>query len=295
MRKIRIDIKITERESSVLNRHLNDIKKYRLLTIEEEVNLARRIKQGDLKAKNMLICANVRFVVSVAKTFYSCGLSLDDLISEGNIGLIEAARKFDETKGFKFITYSVWYIHQFIHKYIVEHRALIRIPGNQRLILARINKINHKFEHMYNRSASYEELSELTSLSIQQVKDSLSNPGQIFHLDKHVNDGESLALIDILEDKNTIKPDDEINNQSDLFNLNKLLAILSDRQQAIIQHFFGINNYSRLTLDEIAAVVKLSKERTRQLKDEGIKTMRWAIKDKQNFNDYSFQPPPNAL
>lgn len=294
MRKVTIQLRITERDSSVLIRHLNDIKKYKVLTIEEEVRLAKKINEGDLDAKNKFICCNARFVVSVAKTIYPYGLSLADLVSEGNLGLIEAARRYDETKGFKFITYSVWYIRQYIHKYIVEQRDLIKIPGNQRLILAKINKVNRQFEHLYNRIASYGEISELTGLSIQQVKDSLSNPGQILHLDRPINGSENLALIDVLEDENSTKPDEGVNIQSDQFILNELLALLSERQRAIIYHFFGLNNYARLTLDEIASVVKLSKERTRQLKDEGIRFMRWASKDKPLFQDY-FQPPPSAL
>ncbi|MES2830143.1 MAG: RNA polymerase sigma factor RpoD/SigA [Bacteroidota bacterium] len=285
MKKISIQVKFTDRDSDALTRHLNDIRKYKLLTIEEEIELAKKIKLGDVDAKNRFICANARFVVSVAKTFYAYGVSLPDLVSEGNLGLIEAARRYDESKGFKFITYSVWYIRQYIHKYIVEQRGLIRIPGNQRIILAKINKVNQEFEHTFHRSATYEEIAERTDLSLQQVKDSLSNPGQVLHLDRMIGEKENLALIDVVVNENSVIPDHDMIIQSDNQNVIELLAILSERQRNIVQHFFGLNGFSRLTLDEIAEVVKLSKERTRQLKDEGIKLMRWSSKGKSMFNN----------
>jgi len=276
MRQLKITNKITNRDSASLDRYLNEISKVDLITPEEEVNLALLIKKGDHLALEKLTKANLRFVVSVAKQYQNQGLSLSDLINEGNLGLIKAAKKFDETKGFKFISYAVWWIRQSILQALVEQSRLVRLPVNKVGSSHKMYKIVIAFEQEHQREPTITELAELMEMSEKQVKVIMKNDKRHVSVDAPIGQEESSTMLDIIEDANNIEPDHELIEASLKNEVRQILSILSQREQAVIQYYFGLTSGSNMSLEEIGLRLGLTRERVRQIKERAIRRIRKA-------------------
>ena len=271
MRQLKITKSITNRESQSLEKYLQEIGKVELITPEEEVQLAIRIKQGDLKALDRLTKANLRFVVSVAKQYQSQGLSLPDLINEGNLGLIKAAQRFDETRGFKFISYAVWWIRQSILQALAEQSRIVRLPLNKVGLTNRINKAYQQLEQEYEREPSVEELAEVLELDTEEVAATLSMSSRHVSMDSPIADGEDSTLIDIMFNPNAELADENIINKESLEKeIERSLNALTDRQQEVIRYFFGIGIDHPMSLEDIGERFCLTRERVRQIKDKAI-------------------------
>lgn len=277
MKKIKITTSITSRDES-FKKFLKEISKYPLLSVEEEVSLVLKAKQGDIGARDKIVLSNSRFVVSIAKTFQYTGLPLMDLISEGQFGLIDAVNRFDETRGFRLITFAVWQIRQTIYKFINDQLRMIRLPGNQIIIGSKVRRVSQELEQILERMPTHHEIADFTALTLSQIKDSITNPNLVLSIDKVSDYDSGTRLVDIIENANAPRTDYELDRTSDQINLDRLLRILPQRQIKIVQHFFGMNGYSHLTLEEIALTVGLSKERTRQLKDDGVRRLSIAVR-----------------
>lgn len=275
MRQLKITNNITSRESLALDKYLSDINKIDLLTIEEEAELAKRIKEGDDQALDILTKANLRFVVSVAKKYQNNGLSLSDLINEGNIGLIKAARRFDETKGFKFISYAVWWIRQSILQAIVEQSRIIRLPHNKMNNFNKINEVFLSFVQEFEREPTYEELSELLDIPVADVKVILQSTGRHMSTDAPLSDEENaLSLIDTISDPNITGPDMILLQQSMRDEIKFGLSFLAPKEEKILKAFFGIDHVKSMTLEEISEYYNTSKERVRQIKERALRKLR---------------------
>ena len=274
MRQIKIVPTITDRgEGLALNKYLQEIAKEELLTVEQEVELARQIHKGDRKALERLTKANLRFVVSVAKQYQNMGLSLPDLINEGNVGLIRAAEKFDETRGFKFISYAVWWIRQSILQAIAEQSRIVRLPVNLVSQLSRINKILRKFEQDNGRKPTVEEIAEATAISEEKIDKVLEAGSRSVSVDAPFQGDDLSSLIDILPDSGSPSTDDKLVMESLRAEVKKALGTLSWRERTIIEAFFGIDQ-PEMTLDEIGTKYGLTRERVRQLKERAIRKLR---------------------
>lgn len=273
MRQLTITKSITNRNTESLDKYLHDISKEGLLSVEDEVNLARRIKKGDREALERLTKANLRFVVSVAKQYQNHGISLPDLINEGNIGLIKAAVKFDETKGFKFISYAVWWIRQAIIQAITEHSRLVRLPPNQIDMINKINKAFSKFEHSIGREPTIAELADEVNLSKEKVKDLMKISRRNLSVDAPFASDDDSNLLDVIANDDAPIADKILLRESLNKELDMALANLSARERDIIELFFGINK-SPITLDEISERVGLTTERVRQIKDRALIRLR---------------------
>lgn len=273
MRQLKISKSITNRESASLEKYLSDISREELLSIEEEVELAGRIRQGDRKALERLTKANLRFVVSVAKQYQNQGLSLPDLINEGNVGLIKAAERFDETRGFKFISYAVWWIRQAILQALAEQSRIVRLPLNQVGSLGKINKAFAKFEQENERNPSLEELAEKLDIPVDKLIDSMRVAGKHVSMDAPFADGEENCLLDVIADTGTPDTDNALNQESLATEIERALSKLSERDSEIIRMFFGLNQPEK-SLDEIADHFGLTRERVRQIKEKIIKKLR---------------------
>jgi RNA polymerase primary sigma factor len=281
MRQLKITKSITNRESQSLEKYLQEIGKVELITPEEEVQLAIRIKQGDLKALDRLTKANLRFVVSVAKQYQSQGLSLPDLINEGNLGLIKAAQRFDETRGFKFISYAVWWIRQSILQALAEQSRIVRLPLNKVGLTNRINKAYQQLEQEYEREPSVEELAEVLELDTEEVAATLSMSSRHVSMDSPIADGEDSTLIDIMFNPNAELADENIINKESLEKeIERSLNALTDRQQEVIRYFFGIGIDHPMSLEDIGERFCLTRERVRQIKDKAITRLRNASRSK---------------
>ncbi|SHG21937.1 sigma-70 family RNA polymerase sigma factor [Pedobacter caeni] len=274
MRQLKIAQSITNRDTDSIDKYLTDIGRIDLLTIEEELSLAKRIKKGDTAALDKLVKTNLRFVVSVAKKYQNRGLQLADLISEGNLGLIKAAHRFDDTKGFKFISFAVWWIRQSIMQALADQKRMIRLPGNQVLGIIKINKAADLLEQQLERLPTYEELSAATELSQEKVADYLSSAPLSYSLDMTTNEESGFTLMDTLANDNVPNTDALMITESLSEDLNRTLGVLPEREKWIITLFFGLDNHTALTLDDMVEVFNLSKERIRQLKDRALKTLR---------------------
>lgn len=273
MQQFRVWTSITRRDSDSIERYLNEIGKIRLLSIEEEVALIKRVDQGEEMALNELVKRNLRFVVSVAKKYQDRGLKLSDLISEGNIGLIKAAKRFDGTRGFRFISFAVWWIRQSILMALTEQRRLVRLPGNQVVQINRINKAAVALEQELERVPTFEEIAEHTMLSEDHVAHYLDNALLPYSLDSIVDERSGFTLMDTLMDKN-IPGSDHLTFTSSLStDLNRALGVLPRREQLIIMFFYGINGYPKISLDDMAPLLNLGRERIRQLKDKAHRTL----------------------
>ncbi len=279
MRQLKITKSITNRESASLDKYLQEIGKEELITVEEEVELAQRIKKGDQAALEKLTRANLRFVVSVAKQYQNQGLSLPDLINEGNLGLIKAAEKFDETRGFKFISYAVWWIRQSILQALAEQSRIVRLPLNQVGSLNKINKAYSKFEQEHERKPSPEELADSLELPAEKVADTLRVSGRHISVDAPFVEGEDNSLLDVLVNNDSPNADRSLIMESLAREIERALATLTERESDIIRMFFGIG-CQEMTLEEIGERFGLTRERVRQIKEKAIRRLRHTSRSK---------------
>lgn len=277
MRQLKITNSITSRGSQSLEDYLNDISKQPLLTAEEEVKLAQRIRNDDREALERLVCANLRFVVSVAKQYQNQGLTLPDLINEGNIGLIKAAEKFDETRGFKFISYAVWWIRQSILQALAEQSRMVRLPLNQVSAVSRINKLIMKFEQEHERKPSAYELSELIDETPEKIRDSLRANGRPMSINAPLGEGDDSTLLEVISDESTPQADRGMIDKSLATEIERMLDTLDEREKTIVEMCFGINN-REMTLEEISEKFGLSRERVRQIREKALLKLRHSNK-----------------
>ncbi|MBP5410260.1 MAG: RNA polymerase sigma factor RpoD/SigA [Prevotella sp.] len=279
MRQLKITKSITNRESESLDKYLQEIGKEELLSTDEEVELAQRIRKGDRKALERLTKANLRFVVSVAKQYQNQGLSLPDLINEGNLGLIKAAEKFDETRGFKFISYAVWWIRQSILQAIAEQSRIVRLPLNQVGAVNKINREANRFEQEFERRPSAEELSEKIDIPEEKIDDALHISGHHVSVDAPFVDGEDNSLLDVLVNDDAPMADRQLVMESLRAEISSALQMLNDRERKVIEAFYGINQ-PEMTLEEIGTKYGLTRERVRQIKEKAIRRLRGNTKNK---------------
>ena len=273
MRQLKITKSITNRESEALDKYLQEIGKEELISIEEEVELAQRIKRGDRKALERLTRANLRFVVSVAKQYQNQGLSLPDLINEGNVGLIKAAEKFDETRGFKFISYAVWWIRQSILQAIAEQSRIVRLPLNQVGSVNKINRVVNKFEQENERKPSPEEISENTDLPLDKIDEAMSVNTRHISVDAPLSNDEDGSLLDVLVNTDALSADSQLVDESLQEEVTRALKTLNERERNIVKAFFGIGG-PEMTLDEIGNKFGLTRERVRQIKEKALGRLR---------------------
>ncbi len=281
MRQLKITKSITNRENASLDKYLQEIGREELITVEEEVELAQRIRKGDRRALDKLTKANLRFVVSVAKQYQNQGLSLPDLINEGNLGLIKAAEKFDETRGFKFISYAVWWIRQSILQALAEQSRIVRLPLNQIGSLNKINKALAKFEQENERRPSVDELAEKLGAKDQEDKiaETLKISGRHVSVDAPFVEGEDNSLLDVLVNDDSPIADNTLMDESLLVEINRALSTLTPRENEIVKLFFGIGG-QEMTLEEIGVKFGLTRERVRQIKEKAIKKLKQDSKNK---------------
>ena len=279
MRQLKITKSITNRESESLEKYLQEIGKEEMISVEEEVDLAQRIKKGDRKALEQLTRANLRFVVSVAKQYQNQGLSLPDLINEGNVGLIKAAEKFDETRGFKFISYAVWWIRQSILQAIAEQSRIVRLPLNQVGSVNKINRMTSKFEQENERRPSVEEISAETNLPEDKVDEAMAANTRHISVDAPFVDGDESSLLDVLVNDSSPTADRQLVIESLQAEIRQALRILNERERNVITAFFGIDG-PELTLEEIGEKYGLTRERVRQIKEKAIRRLREGTKNK---------------
>ena len=275
MRQLKITKSITNRESQSLEKYLQEIGKVELITPEEEVKLAVRIKQGDQSALEKLTKANLRFVVSVAKQYQNQGLSLPDLINEGNLGLIKAAQRFDETRGFKFISYAVWWIRQSILQSLAEQSRIVRLPLNKVGLTNRIQKAYSKLEQEFEREPSTEELAEMLELDVEEVSSTLGIAGRHVSVDTPLSEGEDNTLLDVMENPNAERAEVNIEHKESLKQeIDRSMQSLTERQKEVICFFFGIGVDHPMSLEDIGGRFNLTRERVRQIKDKAITKLR---------------------
>ena len=279
MRQLKITKSITNRESASLDKYLQEIGREPLIPVDEEVELARRIRNGDRVALEKLVKANLRFVVSVAKQYQNRGLSLPDLIDEGNLGLIKAAEKFDETRGFKFISYAVWWIRQSILQALAEQSRIVRLPLNQVGSLNKINKAYQRFEQEHERKPSAEELAELLDIPVDKIADTLKMSGRQVSVDAPFVEGEDNSLIDVMVNEDSPNADHTLINESLSREIDRALATLTPREADIIRKFFGIGVPEK-TLEEIGIEFRLTRERVRQIKEKAIRRLKTSSRSK---------------
>ena len=279
MRQLKITKSITNRESASLDKYLQEIGREELITVEEEVELAQRIKKGDQEALDKLTRANLRFVVSVAKQYQNQGISLPDLINEGNLGLIKAAEKFDETRGFKFISYAVWWIRQSILQALAEQSRIVRLPLNQVGSLNKINKALSQFEQQYERQPSPDELAEMLEIPREKIADTLRVSGRHVSVDAPFVDGEDNSLLDVLVNNDSPNADKGLVNESLNTEIERALSTLTERERDIVKYFFGIG-CQEMTLEEIGEKFGLTRERVRQIKENAIRRLRHSARSK---------------
>lgn len=280
MRQLKITKQVTNRESKSLDKYLQDISKIPLITAEEEVELAQRIRKGDQKALDTLTKSNLRFVVSVSKQYQNQGLKLPDLINEGNAGLVKAAKRFDETRGFKFISYAVWWIRQSILSALAEQSRIVRLPLNK---IGSINKINKAYSHLEQvneRAPSADEIAHNLDLSISDVKQSMKISGRHVSMDAPLTEGEASTLYDVVQGQESPRPDAALIKSSLNTEINRALNTLSEKEAEVIRYYFGINVQSPKSLEEIGEAFGLTRERVRQIREKGIRKLRKTSKNK---------------
>jgi len=280
MRQLKITHSITNRDIKSLDKYLQDICSEELLTPEQEVQLAQRIRQGDQEALERLTKANLRFVVSVAKQYQNQGLSLPDLINEGNVGLIKAAKRFDETRGFKFISYAVWWIRQSILQAIAENSRIVRLPSNQLGALNKLKKEISKLEQQLERPPSEEELAEMLDIPEDKIKAIMGISGRHVSIDAPLASDEDVNFVDVLPNEDTPPTDDKLMQESLSLEIERSLSTLTEYEREVIKMYFGIGLPHPLSLDEIAMKFNLTRERVRQIKEKGIKRLKTSSKSK---------------
>ena len=279
MRQLKISKSFTNRESASLDKYLQEIGHEELLSVEEEVELAQKIKKGDRRALERLTRANLRFVVSVAKQYQNQGLSLPDLINEGNVGLIKAAEKFDETRGFKFISYAVWWIRQRILQAIAEQSRIVRLPLNQVGSVNKINRELNKFEQEHERRPSVDEIADRIDLPEEKIEEAMKANNRHVSMDAPFVDGEDNSLLDVLADNNMPMADKALVQESLRKEIDRAIELLNDREQKVVRAFFGIGS-PEMTLEEIGDKYNLTRERVRQIKEKAIRRLRHNTKNK---------------
>jgi RNA polymerase primary sigma factor len=280
MRQLKITKQVTNRETASLDKYLQEIGKVDLITADDEVELAQRIKAGDKEALEKLVKSNLRFVVSVAKQYQNQGLSLPDLINEGNLGLIKAAKRFDETRGFKFISYAVWWIRQSILQALAEQSRIVRLPLNKIGSINKINKMYAKLEQENERPPSPEELADALDMSINDVKISLKNAGRHISMDAPLVEGEESNLYDVLRSGESPSPDKTLMLESLRTEIERALNTLTPREADVIKLYFGLNGNHMMTLEEIGETFDLTRERVRQIKEKAIRRLKHTSRSK---------------
>lgn len=280
MRQLKITKQVTNRDSLSVDKYLYEISKVELINADEEVELAKKIKSGDRKALDKLVKSNLRFVVSVAKQYQNQGLSLPDLINEGNVGLIKAAQRFDETRGFKFISYAVWWIRQAILQSLAEQARIVRLPLNKIGSLNKITKVFSRLEQEFEREPSVYEIANELEISPSEVKQALSSIGRHISMDAPLKDGEENSLYDVIRSSETIKPDSLLLIESLQQEISSALSSLTYREGDIIKYYYGLGGNAPHTLEEIGEKFGLTRERVRQIKEKAIKRLRHSSKNK---------------
>jgi RNA polymerase primary sigma factor len=274
MRQLKITKQITNRESQSIEKYLQEIGKEELITAEEEVDLAKRIQGGELFALERLVKANLRFVVSVSKQYQNQGLSLNDLINEGNLGLIKAALRFDETRGFKFISYAVWWIRQSILQALAEHSRIVRLPANKVGTLNKISKTFSQLEQEFEREPTEPELADVMEMATADVADFIKSAGRHMSLDAPIGDDDEGSMLNVMEDKDSSRPEDGLMDEALKEEISRVLNTLTPRESTILIHFFGLNGAEFMSFEDIGHKLGLSRERVRQLKEKAIKKLR---------------------
>jgi RNA polymerase primary sigma factor len=282
MRQLKISKQVTNRETASLDKYLLEIGRVDLITAEEEVELAQRIKMGDQKALDRLTRANLRFVVSVAKQYQNQGLTLPDLINEGNLGLIKAAQRFDETRGFKFISYAVWWIRQSILQALAEQARIVRLPLNKIGSISKINKAFSELEQKLERSPSTQELADLLEVSAEEVKQAMATSGRHVSMDAPLSsdDESSSSMYDVLQINNLPTPENNLLNESLRKEINRSISTLTQRESDVLKLFYGLDGCQALSLDEIGARFDLTRERVRQIKEKAIRRLKHNARSK---------------
>ena len=280
MRQLKITKQVTNRETASLDKYLQEIGRVDLITAEEEVELAQKIKAGDERALEKLTKANLRFVVSVSKQYQNQGLTLPDLINEGNLGLIKAAKRFDETRGFKFISYAVWWIRQSILQALAEQSRIVRLPLNKIGSINKINKAYAVLEQKFERPPTAEEISELVDLSITEVKQSLKNTGRHISMDAPLIEGEDSSLYDVMGSEDSPNPDADLMLESLREEIRRALDTLTPREADVVSSYFGLNAGHAMTLEEIGEKFDLTRERVRQIKEKAVRRLKQTSRSK---------------
>ena len=280
MRQLKITKQVTNRESKSLDKYLQDIGKIQLITAEEEVELAQKIRAGDQQALDKLTTANLRFVVSVSKQYQNQGLSLPDLINEGNAGLVKAAKRFDETRGFKFISYAVWWIRQAILQALAEQSRIVRLPLNKIGSINKINKAYSFLEQTHERAPSAEEIAHTLDVSVSNVRQSMKISGRHVSMDMPLREGETSTLYDVVKSEESPRPDADLMRNSLIIEINRALDTLSEKEAIVLRHYYGINQKHPMSLQEIGDSFGLTRERVRQIKEKGIRRLRNTSKSK---------------
>lgn len=280
MRQLKITKQVTNRETASLDKYLQEIGKVDLITAEQEVELARRIKQGDKTALEELTKANLRFVVSVSKQYQNQGLSLPDLINEGNLGLIKAAQRFDETRGFKFISYAVWWIRQSILQALAEQSRIVRLPLNKIGSINKINKATAKLEQKYEREPDYREIAVILDMTVNEVKESKRNAGRHVSMDAPLIQDEDNNMYDILKSEESVTPETGLLYESLRKEIDRAISTLTQREADVVRLYFGLNGGHPMTLEEIGEKFDLTRERVRQIKEKAIRRLKQTSRSK---------------
>jgi RNA polymerase primary sigma factor len=280
MRQLKITKQVTNRDTPSLDKYLQEIGRVELISPEEEVFLARRIRSGDSDALRKLVKANLRFVVSVAKQYQNQGMSLPDLINEGNLGLMKAAQRFDETRGFKFISYAVWWIRQAILQSLAEQARIVRLPVNKIGSINRINRAFSRLEQEYEREPSSHEIAEMLEMFPEDVKEALKTNGRTVSMDAPISSEEDNTMYDVLQSNDTPSPDRNLINESLAYEIERALSTLSSRESKVLKLYFGLGMKHPFTLEEIGEELNLTRERVRQIKEKAIKRIQFTTRCK---------------
>jgi RNA polymerase primary sigma factor len=280
MRQLKIIKQVTHRDDLSVDKYLHEISKEDLLSTEQEVEMARRIKDNDEEALEKLIRANLRFVVSVAKQYQNQGLSLPDLINEGNLGLIKAAKRFDETRGFKFISYAVWWIRQSILQALAEQARIVRLPVNKIGSVNKINKALIELEQQHEREPSLQEIAMVLKLAPEEVKEALKHTSKPLSMDAPLNEEDEDSMYDVMESEENPPPDENLMNESLNREIERALSSLTEREASIIKLYYGLGNKHPFTLEEIGEKINLTRERVRQIKEKAIKRLKHTTRNK---------------
>lgn len=287
MRQLKIVKQVTNRDTPAFEKYLQEIGRKDMITPEEEIELARKIKMGDRSALDKLVTSNLRFVVSVAKQYQNQGLSLQDLVNEGNLGLMKAAMRFDETRGFKFISYAVWWIRQSILHALAEQGRMVRLPLNKIGAINKIHTASAKLEQLLQREPTLDEIADFTEMSAVEIKENLKNNVRQLSMDAPINsDSDDATLYDVIDFKQNLPPDHSLMRESMLKEINAALSVLGKREAEVIRMFYGLNCQTPKTLDEIAEHFNLTRERVRQIKESSIRRLKQSSRHRKlkNFN-----------